>query len=266
MANPVERIKEQLPQHFAEYHPKFITFFEKYYEWLHRQGGFTKEEVDVLKNDPSWIVTDIDKFIFTKQKRYIYSQDERNVINAIVERNAIPAPGTESDNLHSDYLLERRFDTFETADQEIFETADSYAIDAPRKNKEFIREWNRRFGFAEMFVKPATDALDTILLVKLLKHINNIKGTRKSMELFFSMFFNEENIEVYLPKQDILTLDENFIPDSTKSLRDDSYYNEFTYVIRLEKEPSFYQDSFEKVFLQYIHPSGFKVVLEQKSS
>lgn len=253
----------QLPEHFQSMYPRFIRFLELYYEWLYRNGGYTKEQIDALKSDPDAIRTNVDKFIKEGQLRDYSSSNPDYNLPAVVEIATQPAAGTEAENIAGQYLLERQFDFFESADGDVFETSDGVLLDSPVRNDIILESWYKKLGFS--YVPQATDleTSDRMLMVRLLKHIHNIKGSHQSMKIFFRMFFKED-VEIYLPKFDLCVIDDNFVPDSLRVIRDDDFYQEFSYVIYVDGDPADYKDLFENVYLKFVHPSGFKAFLVQK--
>lgn len=256
-------ITGQLPEHFEEYYPRLIHFLQLYYKWLYRNGGFTEAQIDDLVLDANSIVTDVDRFLKEGRLRDFNTNSVEGNLPAVIEIATQPAAGTESEQLPSQYLMERTFDFFEAADEEVFETADGNQFDAPVRNDYIVESWFKKLGYT--YVREQTDigTLDRLLIVRLLKHIHNIKGTHQAMKIFFLMFFKEE-VEVYLPKDNICIIDDNFIPDSLNVIRDDDFYQEFSYVIYVDGDPALYQDLFEGVYMKLVHPAGFKAFLRQK--
>lgn len=271
MSNFSDRVKESLPSHYLDDYPKFVTFFEKYYEWLYREGGITSAEKQIMLADKKWLRTSIDNFIQTGEILDIAST-ENEIEQAIQLISDKRTPGAVSKNLIPDYVLERKFDGFNTSDEEVFETADDHNLESKYRNRDAIEAWVTKQGFFLPDTGSDVGRLDEILLVRLIKHINSIKGTQKAAELFFSMFFDEDinlnnggNGAFFKPKYHILTIDEKTtaIDQKTAVIRDDWFYNEFAYVIRVQREPEFYKMAFESIYLKYIHPAGFKCFLVQ---
>lgn len=261
MSNIID-VKGQLPEHYQEYYPRLIHFLDLYYSWLYRNGGYTEQQIDALKEDPNAIVTDVQRFIDEGRLQDINAGDSVENLPAICEIATTPSAGTEAKHIARDVLLERTFDYFEGSDEEVFETADGELLDAPHRNENVLQSWFKRLGY--QFVREQTQigSLDALLLARLLKHIHNIKGTEQSIKIFFRMFFDEE-VTVFLPKFSICTIDDNFIPDSLNVLRDDDMYQEFSYVIYTQQDPSVYQDLYQSLYLRLVHPAGFKPFLVQ---
>lgn len=288
MPNQDIRIAGQLPAHFREQYPAFITFLRGYYAWLHRTDNVTPHELASLETDTSWQTVDIDGFIRTGDQSLA---GQNPLLDKIQER----PPGTELDLLADDYTMERRFEVFETADGDTFEDQDTRPMESTRVNDKHIDEWFTSFDFVKTTDNLIEDygrfldsgfspyltndyknivllrtgsgqryrTLDNIRLLKVLKHIYAIRGTEKSAQLFFSIFFGEP-VDTYNPKDNIMIADESMIPDSLNSLRDDDYYNEFSYVILTTRDPVVYDYYFRTIFLKHFHPAGFKVFMQQR--
>jgi len=271
MPNFSDQIKFHVPGHYLTDYPKFVLFIEKYYEWLYRQGGFTAAEKSLLIEERDWLQANIDKFIETGLITDIANSDDE-VEQAIQLMSSMKNPGSVSQDLIKDFILERSFSVFDTSEEEVFETADGHALEAKELNQSMIDMWINTQGFFIPATGSEVGRLDQILLVRLIKHISLVKGTQKAAELFFSMFFDEDisannggNGAFYKPKYDIFTIDEitSLIDDKNSVIRDDYYYNEFSYVIKVKNPPEFYKLAFESVYLKYIHPAGFMVFLQQ---
>ncbi len=289
MSNIPVRVRGQAPSHFQEFYPDFLKFMELYYRWLHREDNITPAELEMLKNDESWHNVDIDGFI--------RSGDE-NLLGGIslIDKVQQKPGGAEIDSMVEDYLLERGFDGFETADGEVFTDSAQRTIETSRRNEKHLDGWFKTMGFIKTVDKLIDDkgrwltsdyqafktsddqnivvlgstndtryrTLDNIRLLKVLKDLYSIRGTAKSVEIFFSLFFGE-SVSVHYPKTDILVLEDNFVADGTGVLRDDSMYNEYTYVIDVIRDPEYYEFYVENIFKKYFHPAGFNVFLRKVS-
>lgn len=260
-----KRISGLVPQHYKEYAPRFIAFLEKYYEWLHRDSGLTDEEIDILKNDSSWLNPNIDAFISTGSPSNIDKNAEVNNLRlAILELSNIIPPGRASADLMRDYLLEQESLLIQASNGHEFIDSEFTPLEAFDDNKHFINGWFKLTGFD----RPDRDrintlnSIDQVLMLSLLKHIYAIKGTDMSIKLFFNMFFGEQ-VDVYHPKFDIAVLDDNFIPDSNSVMRDDQIYQEYSYIILVNNEVSSYMELFDAIYRKLVHPSGFRVELKK---
>lgn len=263
MSNPQTLVPVQLPKHFTDFYPQFILFLQKYYEYVYREKGYSKAEIDNLLSDQSWYTANLDQFVQTGNLRYFGPNQYSTIQDAIVEMAAEMSPGASAERVAASYNLDRQFDWFETADGDDFTTSDGNLLDAPYVNETFVNGWYQMFGFLPLGIRNGIDSSDPISFIKVLKHIYNIKGTKKAINLFFSLFYGEEPVQIYLPKVDIAIPDDNFIPDGVDSLRDDNYYNEYSYVIRVANPVANYSLYFDSIYKRYLHPAGFSVFLEQ---
>jgi hypothetical protein len=161
--------------------------------------------------------------------------------------------------LVSQMLLEREFEEFVTSEGEVVETSEGQTIESKFLDESVILSWVNKFNHTYSNQKEL-DTRDELLLLKVLKHLYANKGTHKAIEIFFEAYFGE-TVEVYLPKFDICYIDNNFLLDDLKKLRDDDVYQEYSYVIYVINEPDFYRKEFEDIYLKNFHPGGFKVTL-----
>ena len=257
MSNPMRRIEDQLPYHYREEYPLFITFLKKYYEWMYRKN-LSGDEISLLRTDTSWISTDINKYIETGQSRYIGI----SVDAAINELNNVPSPGTASDLITNNISLNITSDGFVDINNNEVIDSNNLQLGVLGINRDII---NRRFatmGYPVIEIgKFSLAPIDQVLMISLLKHLSAIKGTEQSIKLFFNLFFNED-VQIYHPKSDIAVIDDNFILDGTDVMRDDKYFDEYTYVIVVQSPLDKYTDIFNNIYKKIIHPSGFNVVLE----
>lgn len=260
-----KRIKELLPAHYRQYAPRFITFLEKYYEWLYRTSGLTDSEVEDLRNDTSWLEKDIDRFIATGKLRYMDSASDPNVLDtAIIDINATESAGTQSKLLPNNYVLEDQFDGYQTADGFVFADSTDTEFELSTVEDNILDGWFNSMGFDRVKRSrlKALNQVDQVLMLSLLKHIYAFKGTEASIKLFFDLFFDEQ-VTVFYPKPLIAVIDDHMVVDGADVIRDDELYQEYSYVINVENEPDFYQDIFDTIYLTTIHPSGFRVELKQ---
>lgn len=262
MSNISDFIKSEVPENYLQNYPRFVLFLEKYYEWMSRRSGFNEEETRELEQDAGFIVSDLDKYLIDNRHRFSGLQDDWARDYALIEESNIKLPEAALDRFINNYNVDRNFDFVESNDGFVIETSDAYQLDAPYLDKGILQDWFDRLGFHYEVGSRDTTENDDILLIRLIKHIHGIKGTQHAMQLFFNIYFNED-VEIYLPKFEIAALDYNFVLDGTDTLRDDYYYNEFTYVIRVKRPVEVYKELFDTVYMKYFHPSGFKVFLEQ---
>lgn len=294
-------VKHQLPNHYVEHYPKFVRFMELYYEWQTKHG-LTAEEMQLLLDDDLTNV-DVDKYIQTGDQQYMSSVSHRS--EELIRRVDNKTPLEESNAICDDYLLKRKTETYSTSDGYIFECADDdvyadrslYVSDVADKH---IDQWHKFHNFPvthnesiDAFVaffdknynqvKDSDDkklilatyalygryqTLDSTLLLKLLRSIYSIKGTRQSILLFFNIFFGEP-VTITYPKRRLCIADgdsatNGMIPDGINVLRDDDVYQEFSILIETAKDPSEYQYMVDKIYKPIFHPSGFRLEIRKR--
>jgi hypothetical protein len=257
------RIKDLVPSHYRESAPRFITFLEKYYEWLYRSSGLSTEEIDDLRNDTSWLEKDIDRFISTGQLKYIDQSDDVAVVEtSLVQLNNIGNPGGLSTDLPKNYTLDDDFRDYSSNDGSVIQDTNNDAIDVPTVENRIIDGWFNSMGLDRIkrYRMDALDNIDQVLMLSLMKHIYSIKGTEASMKIFFRLYFDEE-VTIHQPKSMIAVVDDNWVLDGIQVLRDDELYQEFSYVIIVSKDLEFYRDIFKLIYMKMVHPSGFRVAL-----
>lgn len=259
-------IPGQLPRHWRENAGDLIRFMQLYYEWLYRQSGMTPEEYKLLDETDSWFGVDIDKYQQTKRLRYLTAGDSDNKMAAMVQESNTRAPGAELDALGDEIDLDHDFSPFMTADGDLFEDSNGRVEESKIRNPGILEMWTKLYGGVPIFNAGGINTFDPALFVRLLKHLYDIKGTYKCTKLFFEIFFGEK-VEIKTPKFSIAIIDGGFTPDKKDSvIRDDRYYQEFSYVIATSKDPSEYIDLFDSVYKQYLHPAGFACFIEHESS
>lgn len=264
MSNPKINIRNLLPEFYREDYALFIRFIELYYEWLYRSEGLSKPEIERLIADGSWMSVDVDKFAQTGDLRYMKTGDPRKDFLAIVQRSNNDAPGAVCDQLEREFDLEYDFDGFLTADGEAFGDSNDVALESRHLNKDMVAMWLATMGFDSSLSDPILAGFDSPLLVRTLKHLYDVKGTKKCIQMFFNIMYGED-VEVFYPKMEVASIDDNFVPDDDRSvLRDDFYFQEFSYVILADRDPAAYAPHFENVYLKHLHPSGFKCFLAKR--
>lgn len=258
MSNPSGRIEDQLPYNYRENYPNFIIFLQRYYDWMYG-NNLSGDEIISLQNDTSWISADVQKYIETQQSRYIGT----SVDQAIIELNNVPRPGNASDLLVDNISLNVTSDVVIDNNNENFVDSNNNSLKTTDINKDILKRKFENMGYFPVENNQfALLPIDQVLMISLLKHIYAIKGTLQSIKLFFNLFFNE-NIDIYYPKLNIAVIDDHFVLDGTDVLRDDRYYDEYSYVIKTQNIPSYYSEIFNSIYLKLVHPSGFNVFIQQ---
>lgn len=238
-------VQHQFGPYFQENSPNFILFVKKYYEFLHRDIGFTDTEINEIRDN------------YTKYVPNPIDIQDIEILKLHSERMS----GAISDNFLNDYLLQPLTNVETTIDDEIFATKDDYFLGSYDVNEFMLSNWYDMLSFPEIY--------DYYTFVKLIRPIQAIKGTLHCTKLFFKIFFDED-VNVYVPKFDIASLDNNFILDDVNPitnhlvfLRDDDYYSEYTYVVLVSKPIDTYLTIINEIYLKYFHPTGFKFKIEQ---
>lgn len=268
-------VKYDVPLYFLEEYPKMIKFMDVFYSWLYRQQGFTPEEIqDYIANSADWIDP------FTGE----------SPLKQLIDIKTRKTPGREIKDHLEDHFLTRSFEEMLGLDAELLDS-DNRPLFSEIENDENIDSWYNSFGFQRTADKTFQDygkfrtsdgeklvtsdgddfsvyidgtkrrTLDHPRWLKLLKHIYKIRGSKKSIELFFWIYFGCP-IRVKYPKEQIGGLDDSFDLDGNVGLRDDYYYDEYSYVIVVPGDVKDFEGVFNKVFRQHFHPAGFTVFLE----
>jgi len=306
--NEIESVlmAENLPRHFTEFYPKFITLMKGYFDYLYAQG-LTKGEVQDLLDDDSWITSDVEAFIKTGNSKYINFNTEDAKQQNIIEQSGKRIARIAEDVL-ADTNLEREFSDISTLDGEWFvakpdgkfRSDDERPFMVREPLDDIIQQQYNRFFFPKTednlisdFTYKETNAgervvdsddkyiifhdednpqyrprtLDHIRMIKMLKHIHAIKGTRKGIELFFHLFTGIPLSDLIYPKDQLMVIDgvneeRNHI-DGTSHLRDDYRYSEFSYIVKLVIDPEVYEFVFNEIYLRYFHPTGFVAFAEK---
>lgn len=273
-------VKYQTPLNYQNEFPLFIEFMDTFFNWLYRQQGFTEEEIQsYLENTTEWLDTHSDK----------------PPLQQLIDWKLKKTPGREAKDYLSDKFLVRTFENMMALDAEVLQDSDGRPLIAMEDKNKNIDNWYEDFGFQRTvdktfqefgrFVPVGSDrlktadgddfsvyiegtkrrTLDHTRWLKLMKHIYRIRGTKKAIELFFWIYFGCP-VKVFYPREEIGGLDDNLECDGATGMRDDYYYDEFTYVIQVPGEVSDFEGVFERVFRQHFHPAGFTVFLESSRS
>lgn len=273
--NGTNGVKYEVPLYFLSEYPNFIKFMDIFYQWLYNQQGFTEEEISsYLQNSKDWL----DPFTTDSP------------LEQLIDIKAKKSPGRQVKEHLEDHYLVRGFEQMLGLDTEITDS-EGRPLFAECDRNTSIDNWYDSFGFQrtadksfQEFSRFATKngqrlitadgdnfsvyvegtkrrTLDHTRWLKLLKHIYRIRGSKKAIELFFWIYFGCP-IQIMYPKEEIGGLDANFDLDGTVGLRDDYYYDEFSYVIRVPGDAKDFEGVFNKVFREHFHPAGFTVFLE----
>lgn len=262
----IERIEDLLPAHYREAYPRFIAFLEKYYEWLYRSSGMSVSEINILRGDTSWLSNDIDRFISTGDIKYV-NGDTKSLNDSIAVLNNTVNPGQVANALPGGYTLESAMiGGYLNADGVVSTDVNDFSVELNTIENNILDGWFNSMGWDRIKRNSlgAASNVDQVLMLSMLKHMYAIKGTESSMRLFFNVFFGEEVIIVQ-PKSIIAIIDDTFTLDTNIVLRDDELYQEYSYVIVVAKELSFYKELFDTIYMTLVHPSGFRVEMINNS-
>jgi len=259
MSNPSLFIESQVPSYYLDDYPKFVAFMKAYYDWLYRIGGFTADEYSYLIKEQLWLQTDIEKYVLQGGLQYAGTSTQDEVL--VEMSNALQGEAY-IDRLIPQFFLERTFDLFQDSEEEIFLTAEGSSFESPYIDHDIVNMWFYKLGFPTIAHHNLHGTYDQFSLIRALKYIYAIKGTAKSIQLFFNIFFNE-TVTVSYTKSDIAIIDGNWIPDEFGVIRDDHYYNEYSYVVTVNNDPDTYTTVINNVYNHLIHPAGFNMFLEQ---
>ena len=115
---------------------------------------------------------------------------------------------------------------------------------------------------------PDTTSIDDRTLLRILYLWYLAKGSTESIETYFKIFLNSDNIEVRYPKDNLLkpsdgtwdntntvfTTSQGFLSETTMVLQDSYYYQLYSYVIRSGVSVVDWGEVFQKI----VHPAGWE--------
>ncbi len=220
-----------VPAHYFEEYPKFVEFMDLYFKFIYRdRGELPKSMLEELSVDEA---------------------NKRGV-------------GRVMQDQHASQSLEREFVPLLDVDGVPFLDENDRPLYVEKDWEEDINQWYDDLSFD----KSQTDAdgsvlgnIDDVRLIKLLKDIFAIRGTRHAMTLFFTIFFEVTPTIVY-PRMVISKIDDNFVLDGDNTPRDDYYFQEFSYVIQMPITLTESQKGFLAFYKKYFHPAGFQMFVE----
>ena len=240
---------EILPSHFSKSYPLLVEFLEIYSSFLYERG-LQPHEVQEFITDESWWTRKNDVFS-SPEERLFYKISDLQETRKLV--------GFEQNNVQ---LVEQKsllggLASIRSLDGLILGSSDSREIDADDKQEYHLQSWLSDKG---LVVENAVGSFDIASFVKLARHIFKIRGSLECARIFFEAMYGGRVI-TYLPREDISALDSNMVLDGINFLRDDSYYDEFTYEINLigSKYKTLGQKYFD-LWKERFHPGGFKCV------
>lgn len=247
------RLQHSIPQFFLEDYPLFVKFFEYYYQWKNRNGGFNSKDLEYFS------------------KTFNLDYETKSDLLEVIRLSNLKSPDQFRNEFSDEYLLERREKLFESNDEEIFLTADDEIYETPILNEDIVKDAIKQRGGWYSKDPLNLSNVDSILLERMLTHIHHIKGTANAAKLFFLIFFGEdlsqnvgqgEDIIKYAINE-IIAIDHDLIIDGEGQIRDDKIYNEYSYIINTKYDQEYYEPLFSSIYMKYIHPSGFGVFLQK---
>lgn len=239
-----------LPRHFTNSYPDLVEFLEAYVDTLYKRM-LRPDQVQALMNNEDW---------WDKKDQYFSTEDERlyNKVMALIEYRRRIGFQQDSVQLIERKSLERNFLCLNTLDNFVIETSDDRNIEVHEDNQYQMAAWLNDKGLTE--IQPTTLGVDVPKIIKLARHLFKIRGSTFCAKLFFEALYGG-TVYIELPREQMAKLDDNMVLDGTQKLRDDYYYDEFTYVINLVGSrfevlgPQFY-DLWKRKF----HPGGFRCI------
>lgn len=267
-----KRVGGLVPAHYKSDYPVFIEFMQGYFEWLHRAPGITQDERDVLLADTEWVSINTQEFIENGAAKYLTDGDA-DIDQAVREFGRIINPGSGVKRLRDDVVMIRAFGGLETSDGEVLVDSNNETIEVPDRDTHHFDEWLRTLSFPLPSDPIVSRRVDRGMFIRLIKHISACRGTQSATHLFFWMFFGEDiaqnnpysNDPIWVTRTNIMTIDNinHKIDHADNTMRDDWFYNEFSYVIFVKNQVDHYKDLFEQVYIPYLHAAGFAVFLRQ---
>lgn len=236
-----------LAPHFQKFYPLLVEFLEAFSSTLNDQV-LTPQQVQALINDESWWSRRNDVFLtpsdrlfqkITDLREFCLFKGMNQLTNKLIERKS----------------LHRSTNTLETIDDLNLFSSDDRELSAQELN-EHVSMWLRDMGLELL----GSNHFDEILFIKLSKHLFKIRGSMECAKIFFESMYGG-SVDIFLPRTQISALDDNMVLDGTTKLRDDSYYDEFTYVVNLiGSDYTNIGDKYFKLWKERFHPGGFKCV------
>lgn len=228
-------VKAVVPGHYLQEYDVFVEFMNTYFDYIYRdRNGMPKEVQDALEGG------------FDHP--------------AVRERGASASLRDHNQNMS----LARRFRPLTDGDDRPLLDENGRPLLVQEDIDEYVEAWYADYGF----FKPARGTsdevvsnVDVVRVIKLLKDLFRIRGSKQAARLFFRMFFGVTP-EIEYPRKKISTIDDNFVLDGDNVPRDDYYYQEYSYVIRLPVDKSHGQGYYVELFEKYFHPAGFMLFVE----
>lgn len=249
MRTDTDFVSAQLPRTMVGNSPRVVGLLNKYYEWEYRNGLKSGEVLAIRMREAAENGTVYDP---------LANSEMLNKFENYVQ------PGVWHEYFRNNMMLQREFEAFETADGDTFVEGGGYMWDASYDINRGIEIWSARMNHSPSNNLTTLTQIDEVRFLRLLKHLYSSKGTNYVLKLLFNIFFGED-IEFFNPKLTLARIDDNMVIDGdTTLLRDDEVYQEYSTVIRVDRDPSYYKEILDRIYYPNFHPGGFKLSLVKK--
>lgn len=240
---------EILPAHFSKSYPLLVEFLELYSSFLYDRA-LAPHEVQGFLDDESWWDRKDDFFNSPEERAFFKIKD-------LQEMRALFGFEQNNNELVESKSLLGGMSNIQTLDGLMLGSSDGRSMQADRKDEAQLSAWLSDKG---LNIDSAVDSFDTASFIKLARHIFKIRGSMECARIFFEAMYGGSVI-THLPRNEISALDSNMILDGLNYLRDDVYYDEFTYVINLiGSKYNTLGSKFFDLWKERFHPGGFRCV------
>lgn len=240
---------EILPTHFSKSYPMLVEFLELYSSFLYDRG-LAPHEVQGFLDDESWWDRKDDFFNSPEERAFFKIKDLQEM------RSLFGFEQTNNELVESKSLF-GGLASIQTLDGLMMGSSDGRSMRADRKDEFQLSAWLADKG---LNIDSTVDSFDTATFIKLARHIFKIRGSMECARIFFEAMYGGSVI-THLPRNEISALDSNMVLDGLNYLRDDVYYDEFTYVINLiGSKYNTLGSKFFDLWKERFHPGGFRCV------
>lgn len=242
-----------LPSHFSKSYSSLVEFLELYSSFLY-DTAISPTELQGFLEDESWWDRRDDLFSSSEERTFFKIKDLQKIRDVIgFEQKSVEL--TEQKSLINGVTRIQSLDGLLIGD------SDSRIVETDAYAEAHLYSWLSDKGLTPVDSEVRVSSFDVPSFIKLARHIFKIRGSMECARVFFEAMYGGA-VFVYLPREDISSLDSNMVLDGKNFLRDDSYYDEFTYVINLVG--SNYEalgGNYFKLWKERFHPGGFNCVL-----
>ncbi len=246
-----------LPRHYSKFYGTFVEFLQKFIDILYIENLDANTIAGYMEDESWW--SDKDKTFTSPEKR------QSAKIEAIIQQKGFHGIGAKAVEIVRSKTFEKKEFQLKSLDGFSLETSTERTLSTEEYDEAHYTAWLQTKGFLEL--KSLMDIpkhLDPILFVNTVKDLFRIRGTLACAKIFFSMMYECE-ASVFLPRKRLAKLDDNFSTDSLIKLRDDYFWDEYSYVVVLGDSSNYskYGDRFLDIWNRYFHPLGFNCFLRQ---